>query len=453
MKKIIDISQFQTNVNYAAAAQEIDGAIIRIGYRGYGSAGTLCKDSQLDKHVKGMEDNKTPYGFYFFTQAKNKEEAVAEANYAYSLIKNFKPTYPIYIDIEESTSPNKTGRADANTTATWTEVAIAFCERIKELGYVPGVYMSEYWFNNKIDFDKIKKYSIWCAKYGTNDGTAQNKPSINTYDAWQFTSVYKVSGFANGIDMSYFYKDFEAAAQPKEEVKPKEEEKKVTYSTFYVNYEDGLNYRSTPNGELKGTLPYKTKVEVIDGSEVNNNNLVWVKIKNGKYVAKKYLSSKPIVDTYSTFYVNCSDGLNQRATPNGSWNGILKNGTKVEVINGTETTNNNLVWVQLKNKSWVAKKYLSETKPEVKLPYEKGKNYKLLYSMKVRVAPGTGSKQKLYKDLTEDGKRHAYPQLLAVFKVGTVITVLDVVEIGNEIWVKCPSGYLCAKSGKITYIK
>jgi hypothetical protein len=45
MKKIIDISQFQTNVNYAAAAQEIDGAIIRIGYRGYGSAGTLCKDS------------------------------------------------------------------------------------------------------------------------------------------------------------------------------------------------------------------------------------------------------------------------------------------------------------------------------------------------------------------------------------------------------------------------
>jgi hypothetical protein len=32
--------------------------------------------------------------------------------------------------------------------------------------------MSEYWFNNKIDFDKIKKYSIWCAKYGTNDGTA-----------------------------------------------------------------------------------------------------------------------------------------------------------------------------------------------------------------------------------------------------------------------------------------
>ena len=381
MKKIIDISQFQSNVNYAAAAKEIDGAIIRIGYRGWGAAGTLCKDSQFENHVRGMEQNKKPFGFYFFTQAKNKKEAIEEANYACEIIKNHKPTYPIYIDIEESSAPNHTGRADSNTSSDWTNVAVAFCERIKELGYIPGVYMSEYWFNNKIDFDKIRKYSIWCAKVGTNDGTPQIKPSIDTYDGWQYTWVAQVSGFSSGIDMSQFYKDFDTT-EVKEGNKAKE--KSLSYSTSYVNCKDGLNYRVTPNGELKGTLPYKSKIEV---------------------------------------------------------------------INDTETNNNGLVWIQLKNKNWVAKKYLSKTKPQIKRSYEEGKNYKLLYNMKVRVAPNINSKQKLYKDLTVDGQKNAFSQFYAVFKVGTIITALDVIENNNEIWIRCPSGYVCAKSGNTTYIK
>lgn len=450
MKKVIDISQFQTNVNYAAAAKNFDAAIIRIGYRGYGSAGTLCKDVQLDNHVKGMINNNKPYGFYFFTQATTAAEAVAEAEYAHNLIKNYSPTYPIYIDIEESSDPNHNGRADGNTAAMWTTVAVAFCERIKELGYIPGVYMSEYWFNNKIDFNKIKNYSIWCAKYGTNDGTAQNKPTISTYDGWQFSSVYKVNGFPAGIDISYFYKDFGVSQSSQEQTK---KEEKISYSTRYVNCEDGLNYRRTPNGELVGTLKYKTKVEIINGSETEVNGLTWVKLKSGEYVAKKYLSSKPIVDTYTTYYVNCEDGLNYRATPNGTWNGILKHGEKVEIINNTETTNNGLIWVKLKNNRWVAKKYLSETKPKINEYYQSGKNYTLQYNMKVRVAPSVNSKQKRYIDLTPDGQRHACSQLYAVLKSGTVITAMEVIKTNNEIWIRCPSGYVCAKSGNQVYIK
>jgi hypothetical protein len=46
--------------------------------------------------------------------------------------------------------------------------------------------------------------------------------------------------------------------------------------TSYVNCKDGLNYRATPNGELKGTLPYKSKIEVINDTETNNNGLVWI---------------------------------------------------------------------------------------------------------------------------------------------------------------------------------
>jgi hypothetical protein len=41
--------------------------IIRVGYRGWGTAGNLCKDSQFDNHIKGAVANKIPYGFYFFS--------------------------------------------------------------------------------------------------------------------------------------------------------------------------------------------------------------------------------------------------------------------------------------------------------------------------------------------------------------------------------------------------
>ena len=401
MKNIIDISQFQQGVNYAAAAKEIDGAIIRIGYRGWGSAGTLCKDNMFDAHIRNCINNNIPYGFYFFTQATNDAEARAEAQFAYNIIKNYKPTLPVYIDIEESTEGHGNGRADKNSRATWTTVAKAFCEEIKKYGFIPGVYASEYWFQNKIDLEQIKQYSIWCAKYGTNNGTAQQKPNIAKYDAWQYTSVKRVSGFSNGIDMSYFYTDYSKKEEKQEETsnnnsnntvpepkkpEPTPEKPKIEYKTYYVNYWDGLNYRATPNGQLKGTFPNGTAVEVVVGSEVNNNGLVWVKIKNGCYVAKKYLST---------------------TKPN-----IIANDYKV------------------------------------------GNVYTLQYDMKVRTGAGVGFAQKTYWQLTQDGRRNAYNQNLAVLKKGTKVTVNRIIPTGeSEIWVQIPSGYVCAVSGKTIYIK
>ncbi len=208
--KILDISEWQTTVDYAAVAKEIDGAIIRIGYRGWGTAGTLCKDNKFDSHIKGLVDNKIPYGFYFLSQAKNATEGEEEAKYAYNLIKSYKPSLPIYIDVEESTEGSGNGRADKISKSDRTKVAVAFCKYIEKKGLKAGVYTSESWFDTKITYADIKNYSIWVAKYGTNNGTAQTKPNISNYDGWQFTSVYKVKGISSGVDMSYFYKDFTA---------------------------------------------------------------------------------------------------------------------------------------------------------------------------------------------------------------------------------------------------
>ena len=48
--EVIDLSTYNTVSNYATAARNVDGVIIRAGYRGYGSSGTLSTDKKFETH-------------------------------------------------------------------------------------------------------------------------------------------------------------------------------------------------------------------------------------------------------------------------------------------------------------------------------------------------------------------------------------------------------------------
>ena len=60
--------------------------------------------------------------------------------------------YPIFYHTEASTAPRGTGRADGLGVEDRTKCAIAFCERVKELGYKPGVYASTTWYRKRVDY-------------------------------------------------------------------------------------------------------------------------------------------------------------------------------------------------------------------------------------------------------------------------------------------------------------
>lgn len=235
---VADISQFQPTVDYAKVAKEVDGIIVRIGYRGYGSAGTLVKDNKFDTHMAGIVKNKIPYGFYFFSQAKNAAEGKEEADFAIKTIGKYtNPTFPIYFDSEMSTEPNQNGRADKISKANRTAAAVAFCEEIYKKGYMGGVYASTSWFNTKLDFSKLDTYSIWVAEYGINNGMANKKPNLSRVDAWQFTSQYKINGISNKIDMSYYYKKIMVGGLTplKKEEKTSTSAMKSTKNNYAVN--------------------------------------------------------------------------------------------------------------------------------------------------------------------------------------------------------------------------
>lgn len=77
--------------------------------------------------------------------------------------------------------------------------------------------------------------------------------------------------------------------------------------------------------------------------------------------------------------------------------------------------------------------------------YEKGKTYITQVDLNVRRGAGIEYPIKNRKELTQDGIKHSYNQDLGVIKKGTKVTALEVIIDSNKnIWLRIPSGYICA---------
>ena len=142
----IDVSKYQSGLDWNKIKKSgVSFVIIRIGYRGYGAAGNLVKDPMFEEHFTNARNAGLKVGVYFFTQAVNEAEAQEEADGCNWALNGRMLDYPIFYDTEASTAPHGTGRADGLGVEDRTKCAIAFCERVKALGYKPGVYASTTW--------------------------------------------------------------------------------------------------------------------------------------------------------------------------------------------------------------------------------------------------------------------------------------------------------------------
>jgi len=85
----IDVSSHQGEIDWqAVAASGIKFAFIRLGYRGYES-GTLHEDEFARSNLAGAKAAGLKVGAYFFSQAVDTEEAIAEAVYATKILNGF----------------------------------------------------------------------------------------------------------------------------------------------------------------------------------------------------------------------------------------------------------------------------------------------------------------------------------------------------------------------------
>ncbi len=194
-KKGIDVSKFQGNINWSGVkADGVEYAFIRMGYRGYGSAGKLVTDENFEKNIKGATANGIQVGVYFFSQAVNEEEAIEEANYVLEAIKDYDVTYPVVIDIEEVT--DKDARTADMTKEQWTKNCIAFCETVKAAGYEPMIYGNLKTFFIMLDMEQLTMYDKWFAQYDTSVYFPYE------FKIWQYSESGTVNGISTDVDLN-----------------------------------------------------------------------------------------------------------------------------------------------------------------------------------------------------------------------------------------------------------
>ena len=190
----IDISKHNGNIDWNAVKNSgVQYVILRCGYRGSAS-GVLVEDQKFKSNIQGATAAGLKVGIYFFSQAVNEVEAVEEASMTLSLIKNYRITYPVYIDVESAN-----GRADGISKAARTSVINAFCQTIRNSGYTPGLYANKNWLTEKINTGALGGCKIWLAQYVA-------APTYGgRYEMWQYSSRGSIAGIKGNVDLNVSY--------------------------------------------------------------------------------------------------------------------------------------------------------------------------------------------------------------------------------------------------------
>ncbi len=247
----VDVSEFQQNINFTQLKDSgIKAVIIRAGYGREKSQ----KDTMFESHYRNAKAAGLKIGIYWYSYADSAGDAEKEAKACLECINNKSLDMPIYYDLEDN-SQVKLGKTKL------TEIAERFCKTIKKSNYRAGVYANLNWFNNYLDYDKLKaKYSIWLAQY--------NDKAELACDIWQNSSTGKVSGYGGNIDTNVIYND---------NIFGKSESKVAKPTLTYRVYADNRWYN-----EVKG-------LSNIAGRAKQAISAVAVKVSNGKIKYRVHL--------------------------------------------------------------------------------------------------------------------------------------------------------------------
>ena len=191
----IDVSYYQEDIDWEAVADDgIEFAIIRIGYRGYGS-GAIKLDQRFEENLQEAKAAGLEVGVYFFSQAITPQEAAEEADFVLAVLAGRELEYPVVFDWEWI-EPGKNARTDHMTGQTMTECAAAFAQRIEAGGYEPMIYFNTDMGYLDYELAQLKDWPFWLARYSTQPDFYYD------FDLWQFSHTGQVAGIQGNVDLN-----------------------------------------------------------------------------------------------------------------------------------------------------------------------------------------------------------------------------------------------------------
>lgn len=191
----IDVSKHNGTVDWESVKDAgIQFAIIRIGF---GDDMESQDDSQAVRNMDECERLGIPYGVYIYSYALTTEgeteSAVSEANHVKRMIADRNPQLGVWYDIEDKCQ-------DSLSKQELTDIAVAFLEEMRPTGLNLGVYANLYFWNNRLDSERLNGYGRWVAQW-SDECTYEG-----TYQLWQYTDKGNVSGIDGNVDMDIWYK-------------------------------------------------------------------------------------------------------------------------------------------------------------------------------------------------------------------------------------------------------
>ncbi|SEF99500.1 Lyzozyme M1 (1,4-beta-N-acetylmuramidase), GH25 family [Eubacterium ruminantium] len=196
----IDVSQYQDTIDWKKVKDAgVTTAIVRIGFRGYGSSGSLNLDPMFADHYDKAAKAGLEVMPYFFSEAVSYEEGVEEANFTLKSLKGHAKTDTIVVDTEYIYSEDNV-RANDISAEDRTEALKGFCETIKAAGYKPIIYASFGWFIFNMDLEQLSEYELWLAAYDGLDFPYK-------LAGWQYTPSGSCPGVEGDVDVSVWFRD------------------------------------------------------------------------------------------------------------------------------------------------------------------------------------------------------------------------------------------------------
>ena len=204
----VDVSKYNGSIDWKAVKENgIDYAMIRVGYRSYGSNSKLYKDPNFEQNVEGALNAGLKVGVYIFSQAITEAEANEEADFVVQQIKGYNITLPVAMDYEyASNGSGLTGRLyqAGLSTDKATNICKEFCNSVKAKGYTPIVYANKNMLQNHLNAGELSsRYMIWLANYTTETDYS------GSYNVWQYSSKGRVPGIDGNVDCNFWYEEFD----------------------------------------------------------------------------------------------------------------------------------------------------------------------------------------------------------------------------------------------------
>lgn len=198
-RKGIDVSYHQGEIDWQKVAQDgVEFAFLRVGIRGYGT-GKVVLDEQFENNVKGALANGIEVGVYFYSQSVNQEEVLEEARVVLEQIAPYRITGPVVYDAEK-VDDSRTSKLSSTER---TDMAVTFCETVKEAGYRPMIYLNLDTAFSMLELERLEEYDKWLAHYGSEMYYPYD------YKIWQYSESAIVDGINGEVDLNISFEEWE----------------------------------------------------------------------------------------------------------------------------------------------------------------------------------------------------------------------------------------------------